>query len=326
MASPIVTRIRRTLSPLLGWMPSRRLRAALAVRDRMIREREATVRERERTVVDRERTIREKEEEIRRLEATVAALSSGAVLPGRVETRPAEALPLREVLEDIAPPVSLPAGLADRIRDALPHIEGWCTERKALWLADLITSNRCLAVLEIGIYGGRSLIPMAMAVQSLGAGGKVHGVEAWSNSVAVATETNAENDAWWQTVDLKAIKKGFLRSVALNEVADTVVVLEMSSDEAFATISRTGLGPFDLVHVDGSHSEVQALRDVEMWSGLVRPGGILVLDDIGWPSVRAAREHVRRNFSDIGEIVESGTTAYGAYRRGPAPDATSPQN
>jgi len=322
MGSPIVTRIRRTLSPLLGWMPSRRLRSALAVRDRMIREREAVVRERERTVVDRERTIRQKEEQIRRLEATIAALRSGVAPPDWVDAP----MTAPDAPEDVTVPASLPAGLADRIRDALPDIEGWCSERKALWLADLITSNRCLAVLEIGIYGGRSLIPMAMAVQSLGAGGKVHGVEAWSNSVAVATETNAENDAWWQTVDLNAIRKGFFRSVTRNEVADTVVVLEMSSDEAFATISTTGLGPFDLVHVDGSHSEVQALRDVEMWSGLVRPGGILVLDDIEWPSVRAAREHVRRNFSDVEEIVESGSTAYGAYRRGAAPDGSSPQH
>jgi predicted O-methyltransferase YrrM len=292
------------------------------VRDWMNLARAATARARARTIVDRERTIREREEEIRRLNATVAALRSGAVVPGGVESR-AEPRALAEASEDVAAPVSLPAGLADRIRDALPNIEGWCTERKALWLADLITSNRCLAVLEIGIYGGRSLIPMAMAVQALGAGGKVHGVEAWSNSVAVATETNAENDAWWQTVDLKAIRKGFFRNVARYEVADTVVVMEMSSDEAFAAISGRGLGPFDLVHVDGSHSEVQALRDVEMWSGLVRPGGILVLDDIGWSSVRAAREHVRRNFSDIAEIAESETIAYGAYRRGPAPDARS---
>lgn len=319
MASSLISSARRRLSPLLRWMPSRRLRSALGERDRMIREREATVREREGTILEREAIIRG-QERILADQAAVMAASEARI--GALEAQLAGHAPAPAKGDSHAAALSPSGDLAARIVAALPGIEGWCTERKALWLAGLISADRCSQVLEIGVYGGRSLIPMAMAVQSLGAGGKAFGVEAWSNSVAVATETDPVNDAWWAKVDLKAIKAGFLRSVVANDVADTVVVLEMSSDQAFATISATGLGPFDLVHVDGSHSEVQALRDVELWSGLVRPGGILVLDDIEWPSVRAAREHVRRNFSDIEEIVESDAAAYGAYRRGPAPGAS----
>ncbi|MCW5713343.1 MAG: class I SAM-dependent methyltransferase [Bauldia sp.] len=319
MAPPLVTRARNGVLRLLRRLPRRGLRSVVAERERVIKEREATVREREATILEREAIINEQAEAIRQLRETVAVRSSEQAGASGIEAPPAEPSPRPDEHEDGEPRHERPDSLTDRIVAALPRIEGWCTERKALWLADLITANRCTQILEIGVYGGRSLIPMAMAVQSLGAGGKVYGVEAWSNSVAVATETSPENDAWWQSVDLKAIKTGFLRSVVRNQVADVVVVLEMSSDQAFATISATGLGPFDLVHVDGSHSEVQALRDVEQWSDLVRPGGILVLDDIGWPSVKAAREHVRRAFSDIEEIAESAETAYGAYRRGPDP-------
>ncbi|MCC6736613.1 MAG: FkbM family methyltransferase [Bauldia sp.] len=319
--SRFVVTARRTLSPLLRSMPSRRLRVTLAEREHAILEREATVRQREATIRQHEATIRALERELA-VQAEAPAPGSATIgAPQAPTAGVGNAGDGREVAM-----IDRRSPLEQRIKNAVPRMEGWCTERKALWLADLITRHRCESVLEIGIFGGRSLIPMALAVQALGAGGRVFGIEAWSNSVAIATETNAENDAWWSTVDMKAIKTGFLSSVVANDVAETVVVLEMSSDKAFAAIAAMGLGPFDLVHVDGSHSAEQALRDVRQWSSLVRPGGILVLDDILWPSVKAAREHVRASFSDIEEIVEGGTIGYGAYRRGRAHDVAAQES
>jgi predicted O-methyltransferase YrrM len=204
--------------------------------------------------------------------------------------------------------------LISRIISALPAIQGWCTERKAVWLADLIAENGCGRVLEIGIFGGRSLIPMAMAVKDRVPEGSVFGVEAWSNAVAVETATSAESDTWWREVDLKAIKAGFLRNLLENDLTGIVKVLEMSSDQAFKQLTATGIEHFDLIHVDGSHSQAQALQDVEMWAGLLQPGGILVLDDIGWPSVQGARDHLRRTMSVIEEVLEADGLAYGAYR------------
>jgi predicted O-methyltransferase YrrM len=207
------------------------------------------------------------------------------------------------------------AALDARIMAALPAIEGWCTEGKAVWLAGLIAGNRCSQVLEIGIYGGRSLIPMALAVQEHAPEGKVYGVEAWSSDVAAETITDAGNDAWWRNVELAAVKTQFLRNLLDNELAGMVNVLEMSSDEAFKCLTAIGPFEFDLIHVDGSHAEAQALRDVRSWSGLLRPGGILVLDGIAWPSMQEAREYLRRNLSVVEEVFESDGVAYGAYRR-----------
>jgi predicted O-methyltransferase YrrM len=205
--------------------------------------------------------------------------------------------------------------LSAKILAALPAIEGWCTERKAVWLAGLITANRCIRVLAIGIFGGKSLIPMALAVREQAPDGKVYGVEAWSNEVAIATATNADNDAWWRNVEMDAIKAGFWRNVLDNELAGFVNVLEMSSDEAFKCIAAIGLEDFDLIHIDGAHSEVQALRDVKTWTPLLRPGGILVMDEISWPTVQPAREHLKASLSVIDEVFEPDGSAYGAYRR-----------
>jgi predicted O-methyltransferase YrrM len=105
-----------------------------------------------------------------------------------------------------------------------------------------------------------------------------------------------------------------VRSVYENNVADLVNVLEMSSDEAFQQLRGTDAGPFDLIHIDGSHSEAQSLRDVRMWPDLLRPGGVLVMDDIQWPTVQAALDYLRSHFAVIEEIIETDGVAYGAYR------------
>ena len=207
------------------------------------------------------------------------------------------------------------AALNARIIAALPAIEGWCTECKAVWLAGLIAGNRCSRVLEIGIYGGRSLIPMALAVQEHAPEGKVYGVGEWSSDVAVETATDAASDAWWRDVGLETIKARFLRNLLDNQLAGIVNVLEMSSDEAFKCLTAIGPFEFDLIHVDGSHSEVQALRDVKSWTGLLPPGGILVLGDIARPSMQGARQYLRSNLSVVEEVFESEGVAYGAYCR-----------
>jgi FkbM family methyltransferase len=238
--------------------------------------------------------------------------------PAKAQAPPAHPLQPDASREEAAGPPAphaRRAALNARIVAALPAIEGWCTPRKAVWLAGLIAENGCNQVLEIGVFGGRSLIPMALAVRQQAPDGKVYGVEAWTSDLEVETATDAAGDAWWRNVELEAIKARFLSSLLDNELAGIVNVLEMSSDEAFACLTAIGPFAFDLIHLDGSHDEAQALRDARSWMGLLRPGGILVLGDIAWPSMQAAREHLRSNLSVVEEVFESEGVAYGAYRR-----------
>jgi FkbM family methyltransferase len=207
------------------------------------------------------------------------------------------------------------AALNARIIAALRAIEGWCTPRKAVWLAGLIAENRCSRVLEVGIYGGRSLIPMALAVREHAPDGRVYGVESWSSDAAEETATDAVGDVWWRNVELEAVKARFLRNLLDNELAGIVNILEMSSDEALRCLAAIGPFELDLIHVNGSRAEAQALHGVRSWSGLLRPGGILVLDGIAWPSMQEARAYLAGSLSVVEEVFESEGAAYGAYRR-----------
>ncbi|WP_284257019.1 class I SAM-dependent methyltransferase [Acidocella aquatica] len=270
--------------------------AMLAGHEAVIRETQAVVRAREETVREREAVVRERE-------AVIDALRAG-----------------QNTRSLIAPADSTGADLPAYISALLPQLEGWCTLSKALWLVELVSNMSGTRIGEIGVYGGKSLIPMALAARNR-PGAMVYAIEPWSNSVAVEQATSAENDQWWREVDLNKIKLGFVSAVMDCGLAGVVKLIELPSDEARCAFQAMRGYRFDLLHVDGSHAEGQALTDVKDWLPLVAPGGILVLDDIGWETVTKARDYLRATCDVIGEVIEDKNVSYGAYRTRPAPRA-----
>ena len=178
---------------------------------------------------------------------------------------------------------------------------------------DRVAASR--KVLEVGIFGGKSLIPIALAVQSAG-GGTVIGVEPWSADVAISEPTDENNDAWWASVDFAQVKERFFANSARYGVLPMIKVMEMDSDSAFRFLEPGGR-QFDLIHIDGAHSPERALRDAKSWSKLVKKGGLVVFDDIAWPSVMPARDFLTQNLTVIEEVFESDGVSYGAYEAPP---------
>ncbi len=287
----------------------RRLRSALRTQRLRISRLQAMVREREQRVLERERTIVAREQTVIERERQIDALT--AIVDGTVP-----------------PPCGGPEILR-RLPEILRGVDGWCSEAKAAWLVSLILRESCRQIAEIGVFGGRSLLPMALAARSLGMA-SVLAVEPWDNEVAIRAPTGAQNDAWWARVDMPAVKSRFLRQLVNLGLADVVRLVEGCSAEALrllGTAKEVGHGRFDLVHIDGSHAPGQALQDVLSWSRLVRPGGIVVLDDIAWDSVGAAVAWLRGHFLTVEEVREADGASYGAYRRPlrrilPAPTAS----
>ncbi len=271
----------------------------------MLAEQQAVIRETQAVVREREAAVREREAVVREREAIIDSLRAGQA---------------RSSL--IAPPPAAEADLPAYITALLPQLEGWCTPRKALWLADLVSNMSGGRIGEIGVYGGRSLIPMALAARNR-PDAMVYAVEPWRNSVAVEQATSPENDQWWREVDLDKIKLGFLTALVDCGLTSLVKIIELPSDEARGAFHAMRDYRFDLLHVDGSHAPGQALADVKNWLPLVAPGGILVLDDIGWETVASARDHLRATCDIISEISEESDICYGAYRTRATPQPPS---
>jgi predicted O-methyltransferase YrrM len=257
---------------------------------------------REATIGDLEDLVRLKESEI------LSACSIAQLREERIST--VESLCAEPATHAAAPEWrALP--LDEKVSRCLETTDGWCSPKKAAWLAQLIASRQVKNVLEVGIFGGKSLIPIALAVQSAG-GGTVIGVEPWSAEVAISEPTDEINDAFWASINFAQVKERFFANSARYGVLAMIKVMEMDSDSAFRFL-EPGDRQFDLIHIDGAHSPERALRDAKSWPKLVKKGGLVVFDDIVWPSVMPARDFLTRNLTVIEEVFEPNGVSYGAY-------------
>lgn len=162
--------------------------------------------------------------------------------------------------------------------DELPH--GWCRVEKAWRLAEIIIENKLETIIEIGIFGGRSIVPMALAVREQGKG-CVFGIDPWDNKYALEGDNGKEQEEWWAKLDMEAIRESF------ESHANKHKLWEWLKWSRFGSVEITPFfkdGSWDMVHLDGDHAEVTSCRDVRLWVPKVRPGGFLVMDDVNWPT------------------------------------------
>jgi predicted O-methyltransferase YrrM len=187
----------------------------------------------------------------------------------------------------------------DPIAQIIDGVYGWCSLHKAHTLYDLARSEGCEIAVEIGVFGGKSLFPIAKAFSDKGSG-KIYGIEPWENDIAVETPTSEENDQWWRSLDFPMVKRAFLVRLAELSLEKHVKLLEVPSDAATLVFqSPRFAGKIDLVHIDGSHSLEESAFDSTHWFRLLRSGGHIVLDDINWETLDVAF----RFMSGVAELV-----------------------
>jgi predicted O-methyltransferase YrrM len=181
-------------------------------------------------------------------------------------------------------PEGIPADVFSLILEAEAKLAGWCSREKALTIARIVLEERPKICVEIGVFGGRSLMPCAAALRHNGEG-EIYGIEAWSPNIAIEQATDAINDDWWSKVDFAGIKRAFYQFAAAANLTAHVRLIEAPSGRAAGLFDS-----IDFLHIDGSHSMVNAAEDVILYARKVRSGGIVVFDDINWKSTAPARE------------------------------------
>lgn len=174
--------------------------------------------------------------------------------------------------------------LMKKIETITPEGGVWCSVNKAQLLATMIIAHRPRVIVEIGVWQGGSLLPMALACR-YNAVGMIYAIDPWSAAASVVDEVPA-NVEWWGSVDHDAALRVFEERLDRHGVASLVKICRTRSDDATPPPEM-----IDLLHIDGSHTE-QAVRDVARYASVVLLGGILVLDDVGWEGGGVKRAHV----------------------------------
>jgi predicted O-methyltransferase YrrM len=147
-------------------------------------------------------------------------------------------------------------------------------ERDCDALRDLLVNEGVGTVVEVGLAYGRSALAIGEALLAVDARRPLHVI------IDPLQATEWSNVGWQM-----------LRSAGLDAIVRLVL---QPSSLALPRLVAEGVAA-DAAFVDGSHRFHEVFVDLYFLRKVVRPGGLIVLDDHWWPSVRTAERYFEVN-------------------------------
>ena len=183
--------------------------------------------------------------------------------------------------------------LETTIRQWCSESEGWTSADRCVEMAQLILTSHPHCVVELGVFGGRSFIPQALALKDNGHG-QIYGVDAWKKDATIEgyDPTNPEDKAnrdWWLAVDIHDIHKKAVEAVWKYQVDEYAVLICSASQNAKELFYHECI---DILFIDGCHSEIASCRDAELYLPRVVQNGFIWLDDCDWASTKKMQSMV----------------------------------
>lgn len=199
----------------------------------------------------------------------------------------ADVIKQRRMEEKLAtePSESLKNAINEALRMTGPNLmEGWVTAERGLIIADLVVKHKPEVCVEIGVFGGRSLVATALALKE-NKYGKVYGIDPWKTEDCLEGDQEQANKDWWAKVDMHDIHKKCMEAIWKWELDGYAVVIRCKAQRVAQLFKR-----IDFLTIDGNHSETSSCRDVEQYCPRLKVGAPVLFDDADWPSTKKAQE------------------------------------
>ena len=165
-------------------------------------------------------------------------------------------------------------------------IHGWCTHEKANTLMDLVYKINAALCVELGVFGGRSLLPLALASKKINTSAKVIGIDAWEAQASLEGTNDKANNDWWSNINYTEMQEYTQNLMIANNVDSIVELWKCKSRDCASKFEDTSI---DILHQDSNHSEEISCEEVELYHNKVRIGGFWVFDDTDWTTTKKAQ-------------------------------------
>ncbi len=186
----------------------------------------------------------------------------------------------------------------EEVRQVLPYLPGWCSQKKAFAMMDLIFQTNPDVCVEIGVFGGASIFPTAKALKCLGKG-FVYAIDPWDvNECVKCYQINDADYNWWKSLDMEGIFRSFTKLIFDYRLETNCIVIRATS-----AVAAPLIGEIDILHIDGHNCDEVVLINMTNYLPKVKVGGYIWFE--GQATAPQAYE-IAIQCCQIKKVIESG--------------------
>lgn len=193
----------------------------------------------------------------------------------------------------------------------ISNVYGWTGDHH--FLSEIVLRQKPKLIIEVGSFLGQSAINMGKALKSLKIDAHIICIDTWLGSPEHWRTDKCNNLKLFNYfgTGISSLYDQFVKNVMLEELDDVIVPMPNTSAHIFEILKWKEIKA-DLIYIDGSHEESDVYKDIEMYSQLLSPNGILFGDDYSsWPAVKRAADKyvsvhnlkVRVNYNNFWELI-----------------------
>lgn len=192
--------------------------------------------------------------------------------------------------------------LKRQVLQTLPTLHGWCSPEKALHFIDLVLEVKPQVCVEIGVFGGSSLLPVASTLKFLKAG-VVIAVDPWDKFEAIRYFDPMNEEAhltWWSNINFDQIYSSFVNMLKRNGLEEYCITIRSTAENAVSKMDQ-----IDILYIDGSPGEEAFTKDVLLYLPKVRSGGYIWVNDCLGINRQQGLDHILQCCDGI-KVIENG--------------------
>lgn len=183
------------------------------------------------------------------------------------------------------------------------QIEGWMPAEFSPGFERALshcTSHHCttpLIVIEVGSWKGLSANRMAHLCKKNGVAAGVICIDTWLGSPE-HMEGESASHGMRRVNGIPTLLSDFARNTKTAGNDDIIYPFPISSAQGASYLMNQGVLA-DIVYIDAGHEYESVLLDLTMFWRILRPGGVMIMDDYRWPGVRRA---IDEHFNGQGRV------------------------
>jgi predicted O-methyltransferase YrrM len=160
-------------------------------------------------------------------------------------------------------------------------MQGWTSNSRSFELA--IKEVKPKFIIEVGSWKGASAVHMA----GLAPEAHILCIDTWLGSPEMVSLNNNLYDHFRRLHGWPQLYFTFISNVIRHVGRERICPLPMPSTVAAPLLKKMNIQA-DMIYIDGSHEYLDVARDVDDYWPLLRKGGVMLLDDYGFPGVKKA--------------------------------------